>query len=267
MNEDSVKIMGVLNVTPDSFFDGGKYTLVENAVKQALSIEKQGATIIDIGGESTRPGATPVSVDEEIDRVFPVINAIRQQSDVKISIDTSKSDVMRAAIQGGADIINDVCALQMPGAMQTAADLNVPVCLMHMLGEPRSMQVNPVYENVVDDVLSFLNERAESCVQHGIEKKNIWLDPGFGFGKTVNHNLSLLKHLDQLTSTKYPILVGLSRKSMLGKLLNLETEERLHGSLALATMAIMKGASIVRVHDVRETLQIVKLCEALQQAE
>jgi len=266
MENTQIKIMGVLNVTPDSFFDGGQYTHVSSAVEQAIKLINAGASIIDIGGESTRPGADSVSLDEELNRVIPVIEAIRKQSDIAISIDTSKPEVMTLAISAGANIINDVCALRQSGALQTAAELNVPVCLMHMLGEPRSMQKDPQYDDVVSEVGTFLQDRVKCCINAGIKTENIWLDPGFGFGKTLEHNLSLLKHLDDFVNTGHPILVGMSRKSMLAGILNVAPEDRLVGSLTLATIAIMNGAAIVRVHDVNETVQVLKVCEAVMQA-
>jgi len=266
MENAQVKVMGVLNVTPDSFFDGGQYTQASTAVNQAIKLINAGASIIDIGGESTRPGASPVSLDEELNRVIPVIEALRRQSEISISIDTSKPEVMIQAIRAGANIINDVCALRQPGALQAAVELDVPVCLMHMMGEPRSMQKDPHYEDVVSEVSAFLEGRVKCCINAGIKTKNIWLDPGFGFGKSLGHNLSLLKHLNKFVKTGHPILVGMSRKSMLAGILNTEPEDRLVGSLALATIAIMNGASFVRVHDVKETVQVVKVCEAVMLA-
>lgn len=262
-----IKVMGVLNVTPDSFFDGGKHNQLSGAIEQAKLMESAGASIIDIGGESTRPGAKEVSIDEELERVIPVIKMIRKESKVEISIDTSKPEVMQEAVKAGATIINDVRALQEPGALAMAASLCVPVCLMHMQGQPRTMQKNPVYENVVEDVLGFLNQRVDSCTMAGIERNNMWFDPGFGFGKSLEHNLSLLKHLERFVATDFPILVGMSRKSMLGQLLNKDVEERLPGSLALATIAAMKGAKIIRVHDVQETIDVVKVSQAVLQAQ
>lgn len=257
----------MLNVTPDSFFDGGKHNSLNAAVEQALAMANAGATIIDVGGESTRPGAREVSLDEELERVIPVITHIRQRSDIDISIDTSKAGVMQEAVKAGATIINDVRALQEPGSLEMAALLNVPVCLMHMQGQPGTMQQAPSYNNVVDDVLAYLMLRAKTCQTAGISVDKIWLDPGFGFGKTVAHNLSLLKHLERFTETGFPILVGLSRKSMLGIILNAEVEQRLPGSLALATIAALKGAKIIRVHDVMETVDVVTVCQAVMQAE
>jgi len=260
--QQHIKIMGVMNVTPDSFFDGGKYLDVNNAVSHGLAMQAAGADIIDIGGESTRPGAASVNAQDEINRVVPVIKALRDKSDVKISIDTSKAEVMKAAIDAGADMINDVRALLEPNALDTAVTLSVPVCLMHMQGQPGNMQNSPKYDNVVQDVFEFLQQRVEDCLSAGLKKENIIIDPGFGFGKTVNHNLLLLKHLSKLITLNYPILIGLSRKSLLGKILNKEVDNRLPGSLALATMGILNGASIVRVHDVKETKQVVDVCNA-----
>lgn len=267
MNDSSIKVMGVLNVTPDSFFDGGQYTQISHAVDQALLMEKSGASIIDIGGESTRPGADLVGLDEELNRVIPVIESLRQQSDIQISIDTYKPQVMREAVNAGATMINDVYALQQDGALEAASRLDVPVCLMHMLGEPRSMQKEPQYDDVVAEVSVFLQERIDSCLKVGIKRENICLDPGFGFGKTLQHNLSLLKHLNAFVKLGFPILVGVSRKSMLAAILDVDVHDRLVGSLALATMAMMNGASILRVHDVKETKQVSQVCEALLSAE
>jgi len=264
MLDNNFNIMGVLNVTPDSFFDGGKYTNVEPAVQQALQMESVGAKIIDIGGESTRPGAQEVTLDQELNRVLPIIEAIRKQSDVLISIDTSKAGVMKAAIEAGANIINDVRALSEPGSMEAAISLNVPICLMHMRGQPRTMQGAPQYQDVVKEVLIFLVEKAEECTRQGVKKENIWIDPGFGFGKTLDHNLSLLKHLDRFVDTGYPVLVGMSRKSMIDAMLDVPVNERLAGSLALATIACLKGAAIIRVHDVEETVHVAKVCHAFK---
>ena len=265
--KSDVLVMGVLNVTPDSFFDGGRYASHNNAIEQALGMQEAGADIIDIGGESTRPGAAPVSVEEEIRRVVPVIKAIRQHSQIKISVDSSKPEVMRQSVAAGADFINDVRALCEPGAMKAAVELNVPVCLMHMQGQPDYMQDKPRYSVVVDEVLAFLLARVQRCQIAGIKKENIWLDPGFGFGKSLEHNLSLLKHLSVFSEQGYPVLVGMSRKSMIGAILDVPVEERLAGSLALAGIAVMNGASIIRAHDVKETKHIVKICRAVKQAE
>jgi len=260
------RIMGVLNVTPDSFSDGGRFTSVDRAVVQAQRMFDEGATIIDIGGESTRPGAANVSVQEELDRVIPVIERIHRQTDVIISIDTSKSVVMHEAVSAGASMINDVNALQAEDALTTAARLQVPVCLMHMQGSPRTMQTAPMYENVVQEVTDFLLERAAVCIDAGISRTQIILDPGFGFGKTVAHNLTLIKHLPELISHGYPVLVGVSRKSTIGAVLDKPVDKRLYGSLALAGLAVWCGASIIRVHDVAETADTVNMLQAVKTA-
>lgn len=252
-------VMGILNVTPDSFSDGGQFDNVNTALEQARAMIADGAKIIDIGGESTRPGAAPVSVEDEIARVVPVIKALRQEFNGVISIDTNKAEVMIAAVQAGADMINDVCALQQPNALETAAMLNVPVCLMHMQGEPQTMQDDPQYESVVGDVFEFLQARIEACTDAGIGIDQIIVDPGFGFGKSLEHNYQLLKHFDKFQYLNVPVLAGMSRKSMIGNLLDCSTSERLAGSLACAMLACVKGASILRVHDVTETCDIVKV--------
>lgn len=257
-------VMGILNVTPDSFSDGGKHQQFDDALRQAEQMLKDGAAILDIGGESTRPGAADVPEQAELERVVPVISALRQRFDCVISIDTSKAAVMSAAVQAGADIINDVRALQEPGALQVAVATQVPVCLMHMQGAPRSMQHAPQYANVVSEVRQFLLQRAQQCEQAGIQKGNIILDPGFGFGKSLAHNYSLLQQLEQFTALGYPLLAGMSRKSMIGQLLTVTVNERLAGSLACATIAALKGARIIRVHDVKETVQAVRVVTAMQ---
>ena len=263
LSENRPLVMGILNTTPDSFFDGGQFTIESAAVDHALQMIEQGADIIDIGGESTRPGAASVLQDDELARVIPVIEKIRQHSSVLISIDTSKVDVMRHAVTAGADMVNDVLALQTPGATQACAKLNVPVCLMHMQGEPRSMQNNPQYTDVVAEVKNFLQQRVAVCLQAGIAKENIVVDPGFGFGKALQHNLMLLQHLNVLAELSYPVLVGLSRKSMIGKLLDADVSDRLHGSLAAAVLACTKGARIFRVHDVKPTVDALRICHAV----
>ncbi|ORU93412.1 MAG: dihydropteroate synthase [Cycloclasticus sp. symbiont of Bathymodiolus heckerae] len=255
--------MGVLNVTPDSFSDGGQYALLDAAVKQACIMVSAGADIIDIGGESTRPNATPVSVEEELARVIPVIRAIRSNSDAVISIDTSKAEVMKRAVEAGANMINDVYALRQLGAIDIAASLNVPVCLMHMQATPESMQEAPSYTNIVEQVNEFFVERLGACISAGIKKENIILDPGFGFGKTLQHNLSLLANLNSFKVHGCPILAGLSRKSMLGELLGKQVNERVIGSVSAALMAVVNGASIVRVHDVAQTSDALKIYNAL----
>ena len=256
-----VVVMGILNITPDSFSDGGVFFVRDKAVARAREMVEQGAAIIDIGGESTRPGAQAVSVQEELDRVLPVIEALHAAVPVVLSIDTSKPAVMRAAVAAGAGLINDVMALRAEGAVQTAAGLGVPVCLMHMQGEPRSMQDNPQYADVVAEVRQFLAGRRKVCVDAGIPQEHILLDPGFGFGKTLAHNCALLRDLQRLRDLGAPLLVGLSRKSMIGKALGLPVEQRLHASLALATLAVQNGASIVRTHDVAATRDAIRMTE------
>jgi dihydropteroate synthase len=255
--------MGVLNVTPDSFSDGGRYFDRGRAIEQAHELVAQGAAILDIGGESTRPGAAPVAVEEESRRVLPVIEAVVESVDVPVSVDTSKPQVMRAALEAGATMINDVRALREPGALQAVASSRAAICLMHMQGEPRTMQVEPHYTDVVREVREFLRTRLEACERAGIARERIVLDPGFGFGKTPAHNLALLRALPQLGDPDLPILVGLSRKAMLGTILGRPPAERLHGSVALATVAVLKGARIVRAHDVAETVDAVKVAAAV----
>lgn len=253
------QVMGILNVTPDSFSDGGKFDTVDNALTQAKRMIEAGVTIIDIGGESTRPGAPDVALEEELQRVIPVITAIRQHSDVWISIDTSKAEVMRQAIAAGADIINDVRALQEPGALDVAAQAGLPICLMHMQGQPRTMQANPHYEDLVKEVGEFLLERVEACEQVGIKREQLILDPGFGFGKTLEHNYHMLAHLEAFHQFGLPILAGMSRKSMLFKLLDKAPAECIAASVSCATIAAMKGAQIIRVHDFEQTLDAMKI--------
>ncbi|HSG51230.1 MAG TPA: dihydropteroate synthase [Rheinheimera sp.] len=257
-------VMGIINATPDSFSDGGKYNQLDAALRQAEQMLNDGALILDIGGESTRPGAADVTEQEELSRVIPIITAIRQRFDCVISVDTSKAAVMSAAVQSGADIINDVRALQEPDALDVAVAAKVPVCLMHMQGAPRSMQHAPQYSDVVAEVMQYLQQRAAECEQAGIAKQNIILDPGFGFGKNLAHNYSMLQQLEQFIATGYPVLAGMSRKSMIGQLLNVPVEQRLAGSLACATIAAIKGAQIIRVHDVKETVQAVRVVTAMQ---
>ena len=254
----------MLNITPDSFSDGGDFFTPEAAVERALQMEADGAAIIDIGGESTRPGADPVSVEEELGRVVPVIENLATRLGVPISIDTRKPAVMRAAVEAGAGLINDVNALREEAALEVAAACSVPVCLMHMQGEPRNMQAAPQYDDVVDEVREFLHERVQACLAAGIAREKLLLDPGFGFGKSVEHNLQLLARLDAFSSMGIPILVGLSRKSMIGKLLGLEVGERLPASLALAVLAVERGAVLVRTHDVAATWQALQMNVALR---
>ena len=255
-------IMGILNLTPDSFSDGGQFQNPTQAVRHAEKMWQQGAQIIDVGGESSRPGSTRISVAEEQDRVIPVIELICREIDAVVSIDTCKSDVMQAALAAGATMINDVNALRADGALDIAVRAAVPVCLMHMKGEPGTMQRNPTYENVTVEVREFLYERARICVDAGIKSKQILIDPGFGFGKTTEHNLTLLRNLRRL-GDDYSILVGLSRKAMIGKLLGLTVTERVHASLALALIAVHNGAAVLRVHDVGPTRQAIQMYEAV----
>lgn len=257
-------VMGILNVTPDSFSDGGKYHQLDAALYQAEQMLNDGAVILDVGGESTRPGAADVSEADELQRVVPVIEALRQRFDCVISVDSSKAAVMSAAVQAGADMLNDVRALQEPGALQVAVTAQLPVCLMHMQGAPRVMQHAPQYRDVVAEVTQFLLQRAAECQQAGVRKEHIILDPGFGFGKSLAHNYELLKQLDSVCADGYPVLAGMSRKSMIGQLLNEPVEQRLAGSLACATIAALKGARIIRVHDVKETVQAVRVVTAMQ---
>ena len=260
---DSPVVMGILNVTPDSFSDGGLFNHVETAFRQAEKMHADGALIIDIGGESTRPGAKSVSDSEELDRVIPVIEKIHQELDVITSIDTSKAIVMKEAAGAGAGMINDVMALRGAGALKTAHETGLPVCLMHMKGEPRTMQSDPVYNDVVIDVKDFLVQRIEQCLTQGIKKEQIIIDPGFGFGKTLAHNVKLFKQLGAFKELGFPVLVGASRKSMIGQITGKKIEERLAGSIALAALAAINGAAIIRVHDVAETLDAIKIANAL----
>ena len=258
-------VMGVLNVTPDSFSDGGQWIDQEAAVKRALEMLKNGADVIDIGGESTRPGAEPVPEAEELRRVVPVIKALREETAAKISIDTFKPAVARAAIEAGADIWNDVMALRYEGAVETAAELGVPVILMHMSGSPRNMQKNPQYEDVVSEVCDFLTERADIAMAKGVPADCIWLDPGIGFGKSLDHNLALMHDLDEVIGLGYPVLFGASRKRFIAALDDGADEtERLGGSLAAALRAAQAGVAMVRVHDVRMTVQALKVQAAIR---
>ena len=259
----SALVMGILNVTPDSFSDGGRFIGHDDALRQAERMMAEGAAIIDVGGESTRPGAAPVGEQEELDRVVPIIEAIAARLPVSISVDTSKAAVMREAVSAGATMINDVLALRGAGALETAAACDVPVCLMHMQGEPRTMQRDPRYGDVVEEVASFLVERREACVAAGIPASRVVLDPGFGFGKSLRHNLLLMRSLRRFAALG-PVLVGVSRKSMIGALLDdAPVEERLIGSVALAAYAAANGAVILRVHDVRETVEAVRVIAAV----
>ena len=259
------RVMGILNVTPDSFSDGGRFLALEAALDQARAMAAAGAAVIDVGGESTRPGAAPVSEAEELERVIPVIEVLHREIDLPISVDTSKPAVMREAVRAGAGLINDVNALRAPGALETAAEAGVPVCLMHMQGEPRTMQQNPSYRDVVAEVRDFLSERIAACEAAGIPAERLLVDPGFGFGKTLDHNLTLLRRLQELTSLGRPLLVGLSRKSMLGTLTGRPVEQRQAASVAAAVLAAERGAAIIRVHDVAETVDALAVTRAVME--
>lgn len=257
------RVMGILNVTPDSFSDGGSFNGLDKALKQTEKMLDEGADFIDIGGESTRPGADEVMLQQELARVLPVIEAIKSRFETVVSIDTSKPQVMTEAVAAGAGFINDVRGLQEKGALQAAAAANVPVCLMHMQGQPRKMQQNPIYNNVVDDVVAFLKERISACQKVGISKEKLVVDPGFGFGKSLEHNYQILAELAAFESLNVPLLVGMSRKSMLGNLLQRGVNQRLAGGVAVATIALEQGAKIIRVHDVKETVDAVKVVTAI----
>ena len=256
--------MGVLNVTPDSFSDGGRFFDPETAVRHGVRRAGEGAAFIDVGGESTRPGAAPVGVEEELRRVIPVIERLHGATGAVISVDTSKPEVMRAAAAAGAGLINDVRALREPGALEAASSSGCAVCLMHMQGEPRTMQASPAYQDVVGEVRAFLEERTAACRRAGISADRLVLDPGFGFGKTLEHNLTLLRHLRGLGSAGLPVMVGLSRKSMVGKLTGRAEGERLVGSVVLAALAGLAGASIVRAHDVASTVEALQVVAAVR---
>ena len=260
-------VMGVLNVTPDSFSDGGRFAERGAALAQARRMIEEGAGIIDIGGESTRPGAAPASIDEELERVVPVIDALRRECAAFISVDTSKPEVMSAACAAGADIINDVRALREPDALLAAARTRAGICLMHMKGEPRTMQAAPRYDDVVGEVSAFLAERVAACRAAGIESARLTVDPGFGFGKRIVDNLALLKHLGVLRKLGVPLAVGLSRKSMLAKITGREVDDRTAGSIALAAIAVLNGARIVRAHDVAATIDAIRVAAAVAQGE
>ena len=261
---DSPLIMGILNVTPDSFSDGGQFQSLEAAKRQADKMLKAGADLIDVGGESTRPGATPVALQQELDRVLPIIELLKTEFDARVSIDTYKPEVMQAALELGVDMINDVNALQAEGAVDLVAKYQVPVCLMHKQGLPEKMQEAPQYDEVVTEVVTFLQQRAKVCEQAGLGKSKIILDPGFGFGKTLSHNIQLFENLDQLIALGYPVLVGVSRKSMIGQLMGgVPPEDRMLGSVVAAILAALKGAQLLRVHDVKETQQALELALTL----
>ena len=260
------QIMGILNFTPDSFSDSGQFFSLDKALFQVEKMLKEGATIIDIGGESTRPMAEEVSEAEELQRVIPLVEAVQKRFDCWISVDTSKAIVMQEAAKVGMDLINDIRALREPGALEIAGQLNLPTCIMHMQGQPRTMQTNPHYDDVVQDVYQFLETRTQACLEAGIAKENIIWDMGFGFGKTVRHNYKLLQQLAQFCKSGYPILAGLSRKSMIGAVLDKPVTERVVGSVAGVLIAAQNGATILRVHDVAETADALKVWQATQQA-
>lgn len=264
LNLDTPKIMGILNVTPDSFSDGGRWNTLDRALAHAEQMIKEGATIIDIGGESTRPGATPVPLDEELLRVIPVVEKISKELDVMISIDTSQPKVMEEAVKAGAHIWNDIRALRLDGALEMAAKLQCPVILMHMQGDPKTMQADPHYEDVVKEVEKFLLDRVDDAIKAGIKKENIILDLGFGFGKSAKHNYQLLDHMQHFVDLGYPVLSALSRKSMIKAACNIEKAyERIVGSVAGALLSIERGAQMVRVHDVKETKEAFDVYKAL----
>lgn len=256
--------MGIVNVTPDSFSDGGKFAATNLAIEHALKLASEGADILDIGGESTRPNAMPVSLQEELDRVMPVIEALVSQVNIPLSIDTYKPQVMQAAIAAGASIVNDVRALQEEGALKTVAKSNAGVCLMHMQGTPQTMQNNPQYKDVVAEVKAFLAVCLQASIDAGIAKNRIVLDPGFGFGKTREHNITLIQHLESFATLGQPLLVGLSRKSVLGQVTGNDVDARLYASIAASVIAAQKGAKILRVHDVKATVEALKVVSAIQ---
>jgi len=256
--------MGILNITPDSFSDGGQYLDFDQALKRAETMIEEGADIIDIGGESTRPGSDPVSADEELKRITPIIKALQKDSNIVISVDTYKPRVMEQVIDMGVAMINDVFALQQPGAIEVIKKSNVGICLMHMQGTPKTMQVNPTYQDVVNEVKLFLEERTNILIAEGIQTERIILDPGFGFGKTFEHNITLLQNLESFQPLKLPLLVGLSRKSFIRKILSGYHDDHLSGSISAAILSIVKGAKIVRVHDVKETQSAIKIMQIAQ---
>ena len=256
-------VMGILNATPDSFSDGGKFRTAKDAIAQAELMIKNGADIIDIGGESTRPGATPVALQEELDRVLPVIEVLKSCG-VALSIDTYKAETMRQALRAGVDCVNDIWALRQEGAIDAVREQDCGIVLMHMQRDPVTMQFNPEYKDVVTEVIAFLQEQTDSLIDAGVDRDRIAIDPGFGFGKSLEHNLQMLAHFDLFSILNYPVLAGISRKSMLGKVTGKETKERIASSIAAAIMATDRGAKIVRVHDVPETVDALKLWEAIQ---
>jgi len=262
-----VRVMGVINTTPDSFSDGGLYDTTEKAFRHAQQLIADGADMLDVGGESTRPGSRNADLDEELERTVPLIKAVREVSDIPISIDTSKPEVMRQAIGAGATLINSIWALRQENSLEVAAELGVPVCLMHMQGTPETMQKIPSYNDVVSEVMDFLQQRIDAATKAGIRQENIIVDPGFGFGKTLRHNLLLLKSLAKFKSLGVPLLVGLSRKSMIGTILDKPVDQRLYGSISTAVIAAMLGADIIRVHDVPQTIDAIAVVNALNEPE
>lgn len=257
-------IMGILNVTPDSFSDGGRYVGLDRAFYRAERMLSAGASIIDLGGESTRPNANTVSVDEELQRVIPVLEQLKARFDCYVSIDTSKPAVMQAAIAAKADMLNDVRALQTEGALQVCANTDIPICIMHMQGQPNTMQVQPKYDDIVTEIKAFFSTRIQQCEQAGIDRERLILDPGFGFGKTLEHNVILLKELEKFIEFDLPLLVGISRKSMIGQLLqDAPVDQRLYGSLSAAVIAALKGANIIRVHDVKASREAINIVSAI----
>lgn len=264
LGDEFPQIMGIINVTPDSFSDGGEHNTVNKAVQGALKMVDEGVHWLDVGGESTRPGAKPVSEQQELDRVVPVIESLKQRTSTPISIDTSKPVVMKEAVNAGASMINDVCALQQDGAVSVAKDCNVPVCLMHMQGLPQTMQIAPSYKHVVEDVFSFLMNRAQVCLDAGIANSNILFDPGFGFGKSCEHNYHLLRNLAIFSTKGNKVLVGMSRKTMIGDVTQRDKKNRVAGSIAAATLAMHTGAHIIRVHDVAESMDALRVFNAFK---
>jgi dihydropteroate synthase len=259
--------MGIVNVTPDSFSDGGRFLAVERAVQHGVQMASDGAALIDVGGESTRPGAEPVEEVEELRRVVPVIRELAAVAGVPVSIDTSKPVVMEAAAEAGAVMINDVNALRTDGALRVAVETGLAVCLMHMQGQPRQMQANPTYSDVVEEVYSFLSDRIEACLAAGVDLARIVIDPGFGFGKTLEHNLTLMRRLERFRDLGRPLLVGVSRKSMIGTILGRDVDERLWGSVVLGILAVERGANILRVHDVAPTMDAMRVMQAVSVSE
>lgn len=258
-------IMGIVNATPDSFSDGGQFNQTDTAVQYCLELVEQGADILDIGGESTRPGAEQVSLQQELDRVIPVIERVRLEADTPISIDTYKPQVMQAAVEAGASMVNDVNGLREEGAIQAVAQMNVPVCIMHMLGSPKTMQDTPEYDNVVDDVIGFLSAQIKTCQIQGIALNDIVVDPGIGFGKSLQHNLQLLNSVAQMREAlSCEVLIGVSRKSMIDQMLGRRVDQRLAASIGLAVQAVLNGVKIIRVHDVRQTFDAVRSVETVK---